>query len=175
MKRANSRGQALVESLLIAVILTAAVFAAFQLCVIAVNDMIFNEAAFAAMRSAAVSQGHEHAEKQARATAKMILLPHFAASSNNLVNYSVRLWDNEPLGKNMLDHSGTPVIKCNTNIEYSTKIMFASLIKPFHNFSFFSGGNPLISQTARARLIQSPDRDYYYKAFPGADNFTNEK
>jgi hypothetical protein len=166
----NKKGQAMVETLFVIIIFTAAAFAGIQLCIIAVDDMISNEAAFTAMRSAVVSK-QANMQNTASQTALQLIVPH-CTGLNNLLYQETKVWNDAVLGKKMYDHSGFEIMKYNTNIRYQVRIMFASLLRPLHSFSFLSGGVPMVSQTARARMIKSPDEAYYYKAFPDADNFT---
>jgi len=53
----KSSGQALLETLFVVVFTTVIMFAFLQICITAVDDMTLNEAAFAAVRSAAVTKG----------------------------------------------------------------------------------------------------------------------
>jgi hypothetical protein len=50
------RGQSLLEALIVVVFVTVIMFAFMQICIITVDDMIANEAAFVAARSAAVTE-----------------------------------------------------------------------------------------------------------------------
>jgi hypothetical protein len=158
-------GQAMLETLLVIIILTAIGFAALQLCIMVVNDMICNEAAFASVRSAVVSK-HSDASSHTDQIARLLLLPHFLTQKDILYE-ETKLWDSTILGEEMLDHSDATIKKYNANIRYRMRLSFASLIKP----SLLNSG--YVSHTARARMIKSPDESFYFKAFPEADNFTD--
>jgi Tfp pilus assembly protein PilV len=52
----NNKGQSMLEALFVVVFTTVIMFAFIQICIMTVDDMIANEAAFVAMRSAAVTK-----------------------------------------------------------------------------------------------------------------------
>jgi hypothetical protein len=71
----NSSGQALLEALFVVVFTTIIMFCFLQVCIIAIDDMTLNEAAFVAMRSAAVTKGSEEKRREeAQTWAKNYLL-----------------------------------------------------------------------------------------------------
>ncbi|MDR1696079.1 MAG: hypothetical protein LBR69_05575 [Endomicrobium sp.] len=72
----NSAGQSLLEALFVVVFTTVIMFAFLQICITAVDDMTLNEAAFAAMRSAAVAKPAERA-KEAESRVKNYLLNYY--------------------------------------------------------------------------------------------------
>jgi hypothetical protein len=74
------------------------------------------------------------------------------------------MWDETIAGKPAVDHQKQEIRKYNTNIAYQTRVMFSSLL----NLPV-SG---IWQQTARARLVKSPDERYYYRAYPGARSFS---
>lgn len=156
-------GQAMVETLLTIVIFTTIAFGALQLSIMALDDMICNEAAFASVRSSVVSR-HTQGQTNARDCARILLLPHL--NRKNLMYEDMGEWSNTPLGKGHGDHTQHDIIKSNINIRYRINLAFASLIKPA-----LLAGN-LVQHTARARMVKSPDEKYYYKAYPEAMNFT---
>ena len=83
-----------------------------------------------------------------------------------------KAWDKKPLGMQIrLVNDNENILAYTTNVRYYTRIMFASLIKPLHNFTFLSGGIPFVERSARARLIRSPHSDYYNKAYPRGKSF----
>ncbi len=51
--------------------------------------------------------------------------------------------------------------KYNVKIKYNMRLMFSSLF----------GSDGARTQWARARMIKSPDEEFYYKAYPGARRF----
>lgn len=59
----NSAGQSLVEALFVVVFTTIIMFAFLQVCIMVVDDMTANEAAFVAMRSAAVTMRSKREEE----------------------------------------------------------------------------------------------------------------
>ncbi|GHT42686.1 hypothetical protein AGMMS49921_08490 [Endomicrobiia bacterium] len=56
--RLGNSGQSSIEALLVVVFTKIIMFAFIQICIITVYDMIANEAAFVAMRSAAVTESN---------------------------------------------------------------------------------------------------------------------
>lgn len=160
-------GQAMVETLLIITILTAMAFAALQLCIVVVDDVFCNEAAFSAVRSAIVSPQSEK-EKCTKDTARFLLIPH-AIFFNNLIYDDTHLWDNTIAGKDVRDHGGVYIRKYNANIEYRILLAMASLLKPSQGFA---PGTASMNHVARARMVKSPDEAYYFKAYPHARPFT---
>lgn len=159
----NQNGQALIESLLLILLATIITCLGFQVCVIAINDMICNETAFSAMRSISVCNTRtiEHLKNEAEKTALIILLPHL--SINNLMYIKTTVWiDETPEGLITLDHNNNPILKCNTAVKYYSNLIFGS------NFNKING---FLIQRARARMVKSPDEKYYNKAYPEAPDF----
>ncbi|MDR3275011.1 MAG: hypothetical protein LBS81_03385 [Endomicrobium sp.] len=52
----NNKGQSMLEALFVVIFITVIMFAFIQICIMGVDDMIANEAAFVAMRSSAVTK-----------------------------------------------------------------------------------------------------------------------
>ncbi|MBN1622109.1 MAG: pilus assembly protein [Endomicrobiales bacterium] len=171
INKPNNHGQAIVETAFLIILISAICFAALQICIFVVNDIICNEASFASARVAIISTkvSSSQIQKDAENTALKILTWFF--STNNMMYKETTLWDKKPLGWQIPVGNNENILSYTTNIKYDTKIMFSSLLNPFHNFTFFSGGNPLLERSARARLIRSPNRDFYNKAYPEAESF----
>jgi hypothetical protein len=63
-KHSNSnKGQSMLEALFVIAFTTIIMFAFIQICIMSVDDMIANEAAFVAMRSAAVTKSKFRAKE----------------------------------------------------------------------------------------------------------------
>ncbi|MCX5778955.1 MAG: hypothetical protein NTU66_07065 [Elusimicrobia bacterium] len=167
-----SRGQALVESLFITVIITAVFFAAVQLCIMAVDDMLCNEAAFSAIRAGVVTPARDMRDV-VKKVSDTILLPHSYTRLSIILDDNT-LWHDTIAGQDIRDHGGAAVQKYDVGIKYTVRIMFASLMQPFTQSVFFSGGKRTLSRVASARMVKSPDEEYYYKAYPKAPVFTKE-
>ncbi|MCL2390269.1 MAG: hypothetical protein FWD54_00215 [Endomicrobia bacterium] len=92
----NSAGQSLIEALFVVVFTTIIMFAFLQVCIMVVDDMTLNEAAFVAMRSAAVTKASDRA-KEAEKWAKNYLRPvyysFFSNPENPLSSGSLRYSD----------------------------------------------------------------------------------
>lgn len=164
----SQRGQAMVEALFAVIFFTAALFAAVQLAIIGMDDLAVNEAAFSVMGIAAVTPAARVREAVDAATA-VRLLPHHGG--DNVTGFRATVWDEKILGRDMPDHAGRQIKKYNVNIAYDVQLMFASLLRPFSGSIFLSGGDRVRTQTARARMVKSPDEEYYGRAWPGAASF----
>ena len=156
----EERGQALIEGLLITVIVTVLLFAAIQVCIVVVEDMYANYAAFYATRKVIVAENKNIADVASK-TVRKFFAPYML-SSKSILNYKTTHWDETILGNKKEDHSGNQIKKHNVKIAYDTRIIFYKL------FNLFV---PIREQSARARMVKSPDRDFYNKAYPGAKNF----
>lgn len=180
----NKKGQALVENLIVTMLfLTAVIFAIIQISLITINALIANEAAFAACRAAVVSRTQNETKDTVEAVSFALLAPHF--SVDNFIPLNASLWRKKPLGVDNKDNQGLNIYSYNVNIKHATKIMFAGVLQPLlgeldpfiitdgRYGSFYSKlALPFTVPTnARARLVKSPDKDFLYKAFPGAKNW----
>ncbi|MDR0800457.1 MAG: hypothetical protein LBN01_02860 [Endomicrobium sp.] len=200
----ENKGQSLIEALFVVVFTTIIMFAFIQICIIAVDDMIANEAAFVAMRSAAVTRNKRRSEEAEKRTKNYLKFfypfsgfgtsnfnpSHFVLSDKKTVekyfkesdkheeddskeiftdtdpsdpeNKSVRIWKGK---KTARDHSGKIIAKETVKIYYFTRVLFGSLVSKDNSFKNRR------YQSARNRMVPSPDEEYYYKAFPGAKEF----
>lgn len=161
----KNNGQAFIEGLIAVMIITVFMFALIQVCIIAVNDTLYNEAAFMSVRAVSVAQSGKIKETAQKATDKMIRLN--GLSSGNISDSSdeegskTTNWDGTVLGKDIKDHSGINLKKYNVKIKYNMRLMFSSLF----------GSDGARTQWARARMIKSPAEEFYYKAYPEARRF----
>ena len=177
-----SRGQTVVEALLMIVIfLSAVTFAMIQVGLITINSLIMNEAAFSTARVAIIAERDKDAEDITKLAAFFLTAPHLSPSNLILLGTSTS-------GKNPLDEAPEDYEKSDkqirtykTSIKYTAKLMFSGIIQPlFGDFDPFvvSGGrigsffSPSVSYmypvTACARMVKSPDRSYYHRAYPDA-------
>jgi hypothetical protein len=85
--RLGNSGQSVIEALFVVVFTTIIMFAFIQICIMAVDDMIANEAAFVAMRSAAVTRNKRRA-KEAENRAKAYLTFFYPALSLGTSNFN---------------------------------------------------------------------------------------
>jgi hypothetical protein len=180
----------MLEALFVVFFMSMIMLAFIQFCIMIVNDMSANEAAFTAMRSAAVTKS-KYRTKEAKErvdryllffnpmsispkgitlTDKSIVERFFnrngsGADEESLENSdeggnSVAVWSGS---KKTRDYSGNSVVKQTVKIYYYTPVVFGKL---FPN----TIGNKRF-QSARNRMFPSPDDDYYYKAYPNAKKF----
>jgi hypothetical protein len=163
-KKINNKGQAMVETLITTVFLTIIVFAALQLVIMIVNDLSMNEKVFAMSRVAVVSKTAE-VDNKMKWISTLFLLPDVKLSGFHFVPYEVPVEGKSVSGS----HSGTKAQIYNTSIKYVQSVMFGNLLSGSQIMSI--GNVNLIKNTARARMVKSPDEDYYDKAYPGAPNF----
>jgi hypothetical protein len=160
----NNKGQAMVETLITTVFLTVIAFAALQLVIMVVNDMTMNEKAFAISRVAVVTKSDE-LERKINLVSALFLIPDLKLAGCNFVPYEVPVYGKSVPGS----HSGTSVQVYNTTIKYVQSVMFGSLLGGSQIMSI--GNVNLIKNTARARMIKSPDEEYYDKAYKDGPNF----
>jgi len=155
----NNKGQSFIEGFIIACIITVLMFAAIQICIIVVDDMYLNYSAFSATRKVIVTKNKEISDA-AKQTVSKILVPYML-NSKSIFNYKTTHWDENILGEKVLDHDGKQINKHNVKIGYYTRIMFGK----FFNSAYYR------EQSARARMVKSPDEDFYNKAYPNAKEF----
>ena len=157
---ASRSGQALLEGFLIAVIVTTLLFAAIQVCIVVVDDMYANYTAFSATRKVVVSENKNVADIASKTVSKFFV--PYMLNSKSLLTYKTSHWDETILGNKIEDHDGNQIKKHNVKTAYNTRIIFYKL------FNIFI---PIREQSARARMVKSPDQNFYNKAYPGAKEF----
>ena len=155
----NNKGQSFLEGFIIACIITVLMFAAIQVCIIVTDDMFLNYSAFSAARKIVVTKNKEIADTAKETVSK--LLTAYMLSSKSVFYYKTTHWDEDILGNKILDHSNKKINKQNVKVGYNTRIMFGQ----FFNSLFYR------EQSARARMVKSPDEEFYNKAYPDAKEF----
>ena len=155
----NNKGQSFLEGFIIACIITVLMFAAIQVCIIVVDDMYLNYSAFSATRKIVVTKSKDISDTAKQTVSK--LLTAYMLNSKSIFNYKTTHWDENILGNKISDHSGKQINKHNVKIGYYSKIMFGRFFKSLY----------YREQSARARMIKSPDEDFYNKAYPNAKEF----
>jgi len=156
----NNKGQSFLEGIIVATIITIFMFTAIQACIMVVDDMYANYSAFHSTRKIVVSKTKDIANI-AKDTVSKLFIPYMANSAS-VKYYKTTHWDENILGKNIVDHSGKSINKHNVKIAYYMSIMFPKL---FGNVSHYR------EQSARARMVKSPDEQFYNKAYPNAREF----
>lgn len=168
--RKDQRGQAMVESMLIVVLLTIVLFAALQILVVVINDMVVNEAAFSAARASAVTSGEDARLKEKTGLVTLALLsPHY--SSGNLLTAGADT--TTTMNNDYCYYSKGGSVRLDTEIDYTSRILFPSLVRPGGSKAFPGNTGGVMRNTARARMIKSPDEEYYDKAYFGARLFND--
>lgn len=160
----NNKGQALVETLLTTVMLTIITFAAIQLCIIVVNMLISNEAAFALARVAAVAPTQDDVNNNTRLSAGFILL-----NQVSLNNFSYLPYDIPYREKQFGNYEGSSIKGISIQLKYLSNIMFASYLSGSTLYSL--GGIHLLKGSAVSPMVKSPDENFYVRAYPNAPNF----
>lgn len=155
----NNKGQSFLEGFIIACLITVLMFAAIQVCIIVTDDMFLNYSAFSATRKIVVTKNKEIADTAKETVSK--LLTAYMLSSKSVFYYKTTDWDEDILGNKILDHSNKKINKHNVKVGYNTRIMFGQ----FFNSLFYR------EQSARARMVKSPDEEFYNKAYPDAKEF----
>ncbi|MDR1418300.1 MAG: hypothetical protein LBI80_04000 [Endomicrobium sp.] len=193
------KGQTLLEALFVIVFTTIIMFAFLQVCIIVVDDMVANEAAFVAARSASVTESKFRLkEVQNRAKSYILFFYPLAIFSNTKFNPShfvfvdkkdfkqnfktsiseseegipyeevsggtnfITIWKGR---KKTKDYSGKDLSKETVKIYYFSRVLFGNLVAKDNSVKNRR------YQSARNRIIPSPDQSYYFKAFPGARKF----
>jgi hypothetical protein len=200
----NNRGQSILEALFVVAFTTVVMVVFIQICIIVTDDMIANEAAFVAMRSAVVTKS-KYRLQEAESRLKNYLTffypaliletgnfspSHFCFSDKETVErYFMKhnicieddndevILNNNSLGsknryinvwrgkKSSRDYSGRRIAKETVKVYYFTRVLFGSLTSKDNSFK-----NKRY-QSARCRMMPSPDERYYFKSFPGANCF----
>ena len=172
----NNKGQTLIEALIVCMLVTALMFGLIQVCILVVNDMLYNEVSFSATRAVAVTDKKDIQNFSKQTVNKLLITSGLTSGllfsdveqdgrDSNEEQSKTTNWQGTILGENIVDHSGTNIKKYNVKVNYKTKVMFYKLF----------GGHKFREQSARARMIKSPDAKYYYKAYPNAKKFSNKK
>lgn len=213
------RGQSLVEALFVVVFTAIIMFAFLQICIIAVDDMTANEAAFTAMRSAAVTGGGEAKFNEAKNRVKKYLVNFYPftvsettsrmlgsfgfsnsstvgtffnrknESEDNNEEESVSSDDSDSFvtmhkpvtaSRKTYDYSNNVLTDHTVKIYYFTRVMFGSLVakktsRREMTDKILGKSGSRRYQSARSRMVPSPDSAYYNKAYPGARNFEDEE
>lgn len=156
----NNRGQSLIEGFIVAVIITVIMFAAIQLCILVVDDMYANYTAFYAARKIVVTRNSDITDT-AKKTVSKFFTPYML-KSRSVTDYKTTHWSETVLGNKIPDHSGHEIKKHNIKIAYKSKVMF---------YKLFNLENFLREESSRARMIKSPDEEFYNKAYPGSREF----
>ncbi len=161
----NEKGQAFLEGLFAVMIITVIMFALIQVCVIVVNDVLYNETAFITTRAVIVTPAAKIRDRAQKVAEKAAMLN--GLKFNNIEDSSendgakATNWNGTVLGADIKDHSGINLKKYNVKLKYKMKTMFAAIL----------GEQRTRTQWARARMIKSPDEDFYYRAYPQAREF----
>jgi hypothetical protein len=163
-KKINTdKGQSLLEGLVISIIITIFMFAAVQVCIMCVDDMFLNFASFSATRKISVSKRKEIENVAKQAVSNILSV--YSLNSASIINYKTTHWDEPILGNKVKDHNNNNINKHNVKIGYDMKIMFSKL---FNSTAYRH-------QSSRARMVKSPDEEYYNKAYPDAKEFPSFK
>ncbi|OGS17263.1 MAG: hypothetical protein A2219_00195 [Elusimicrobia bacterium RIFOXYA2_FULL_50_26] len=170
-----SKGQALIESALIIFMLTAILFASLQLCILVINNLIANEAAFTVNRIAVVTEGGTDAVKmKIQLAAIALFLPHVSFERPSFLPELASFYESDGEKEAGVYESGGTLVRRSIEIRYLNKIMFGSLLNPVGNAGFLSGGINVMQNTASSRMIKSPDEPYYKRAYKGAKGYDED-
>lgn len=152
------------ETLLMIVTISVLVFAAIQLCTTTVNDLISNEASFAILRCAVVSGNNDNAQPSNKTPLSMnyVLAAHYSPHNFIPLKSSILSTENENGGNRWCEYEA--------RIDYLSKIFFGSIIKSCAGRTGL-GDNNMLKNTARARMVRSPDQEYYVRAYKNARSF----
>jgi hypothetical protein len=141
-KHSNSnKGQSMVEALFVVVFTTVIMFAFIQICIMTVDDMVANEAAFVAMRSAAVTKSTFRA-KEAKERVQNYLTffyPGIVFSASGFTSSRVVLSDKKSVERyfNKTDGCG----ESENIIESEDACRYVTIWKGKKKFKDYSGKN----------------------------------
>ena len=170
-----SKGQALIESAIIILMLTAILFASLQLCILVINSLIANEAAFTVNRISVVTAGGTDAVKQKiQLAAVALFLPHVSFERPSFLPELASFYESDEQKEPGVYESGGRLVRHSIEIRYLNKIMFGSLLNPGNMAGFLSGGINVMQNTASSRMIKSPDEPYYKRAYKGAKEYDED-
>jgi len=172
----SNKGQTLIEGLIVCMLVTALMFGLIQVCVLVVNDMLYNEVSFSATRAVTVTKEKDIQSFSKKTVNKLLITSGLTSGllfadieqdsrDSDEEKSKTTNWEGTILGENIVDHNGTNIKKYNVKVTYKTRLMFYKLF----------GGNLFREQSARTRMIKSPDVKYYDKAYPDAKNFSDKK
>lgn len=163
-QRRRQKGQALVETILIVVLLTMVVFACIDMCLWCVNNLIFGEAVFSINRVGVVTP--EPRFRESARDSALFLLPRQISMKHCLYDPSSLDLERTPVGKN---ESGEVIESSTVGISYVTRIMFGELFDGQLGSSM--GGPRTRKGYAVSKLVKSPAEEYYERAYPHARAF----
>jgi hypothetical protein len=171
----SNSGQTLIEGLIVCMLVTALMFGLIQVCILVVNDMLYNEVSFSATRAVSVTKEKDIQIFSKKTVNKLLITSGLVSGllfadieqdgRNTDKEAKTTNWEGTILGENIVGHDGTNIKKYNVKINYKTRLMFYKLF----------GGNLFRQQSARARMIKSPDVEYYDKAYPDAKTFSKKQ
>ncbi|MBN1824421.1 MAG: hypothetical protein JW803_08890 [Endomicrobiales bacterium] len=165
LKKNNQKGQAMVETLLVIMIITLIGFAAIEMSIMVVNDIISNEAAFSINRVAIVAKESQMKRKTYTAAAFLLGKQLVQNVGNfNHMPYRMEIKKAQFTGP----HNRQDVFATKIILNYVARISFGSLF----GGEVFSIGNVKFKNKAyNASMVKSPDEEFYDKAYPGASKF----
>ncbi|MDR3049885.1 MAG: hypothetical protein LBV16_08675 [Elusimicrobiota bacterium] len=200
MRIKRNSGQAMLESLFVVFFTSVIMLCFIQVCLIVVDDLTANEAAFVGMRSAAVTKQEKADSRISEAKSRIVryllwygifplpvyLQNDFGTSSRDTVApYYKRDGANQddiqsdgyvsiaPMDKNkkFKDFSGKEISAQILQVYYATKVFWRDLTASGVSANNYMGAGGIRYQASRAAMIPSPDEEYYDKAFPKAKKF----
>ncbi|MDR2251416.1 MAG: hypothetical protein LBD98_01065 [Endomicrobium sp.] len=188
----------MLEALFVVAFTMIIMFAFIQICIMTIDDMIANEAAFVAMRSAAVTKS-KFRTKEAEERVKNYLaffypgivfgtsafnLSRFVLSDKKIVERYFKRTDSCGESENIVESGDSDksvtIWKGKKKFkDCSGKNITKETVKTYYFTRVWFGS--LVAkdnsfknrryQSSRNRMIPSPDEKYYYKAFLGAKSF----
>lgn len=164
------KGQAILETFLVLIILIPVIFATIQLSIIAFGAIVSYDASQSACRAAIVQGQDTNANSKAK-YAGLYVMSSQAYGTKNVIPLNVIVRKMIPAKKSIKDHDNRQIEAYDVTQKYGQLIMFPSLINPFHNLTFFSGGIPYAEGSANCRLVGIPDKGYMGKAYTNANKW----
>jgi hypothetical protein len=170
----NNKGQALIETVMVVTGVTIILFATIQICIIVVDQLICNEAAFQVARSLTVCEIKGKDERKVLPKqAALVVVPILGLqlSLNNLQFVPTGIDFKKNPNSLGIDNENMNITAYNIDLHYLVNTMVIKLIDPLSQSSYSYNGINLLKQYVRARMVKSPDETYYRKAYKDAQPF----
>ncbi|MFC1501666.1 hypothetical protein ACFL58_04380 [Elusimicrobiota bacterium] len=156
MKDNKTKGQAMVETLLITVFATFLVLAGIQLAILIMYDLTYNEAGFAASRTAMVTPSENRRDKVKREAISIL---------SRLISPRQSTFSTRVISERISSNTGDQIEVLDICLDYNVRIIFGKFFSPLGiDISY-------IRRKSNSRIIPSPDPEYYNKAYPNGPRF----
>ncbi len=181
----SESGQTMVETMIVILIVCACIFGLMQLALIGTTYVSGYDAVQSAARSRIVNEDSENPETVPSRVGRIVLL---STQFRKLVLFGpagaypkVDFYYKDVVNGRR-DYEDKPLRIVTTKLNYLEKLMFAFLFRPVPSFPTFNQGTLFYSdyhttslpsflkpRIVISRMVISPDKNFYHKAYPGAE------